>query len=221
MKQATKMSRAISTIEKIYNSTNEDFWGGQLPPVIVTCQSSPGSFGHSTVSRVWRRKEDDLFELNIACEVMDFPIEEILDTVIHEQVHIYCRVHGIGEVSRNGSYHNKKFKELAEAHGLICEYTGGAYGWNTTAKNNDKLIEYALEKGYTELQIARRSSRPIQIGVGGTAQQGGSRGLQQGEKRPSSTRKLICPGGCGQTVRATKKVNIICGCCMVPMIEVE
>ena len=117
--------------------------------------------------------------------------------------------------------YNKKFKELAEAHGLICEYTGGAYGWNTTAKNNDKLIEYALEKGYTELQIARRSSRPIRIGVGGTAQQGGSRGLQQGEKRPSSTRKLICPGGCGQTVRATKKVNIICGCCMVPMIEVE
>lgn len=219
MKQATKMSRAISIIEKIYNSTNEDFWQGQLPPVIVTCQSSPGSFGHSTMSRVWRRKEDDLFELNIACEVMNFPIEEILDTVIHEQIHIYCRVNSISEVSRHGSYHNKKFKDLAEVHGLICVYTGSAYGWNTTAKDNEKLLEYALEKGYTELQISRKSSRPLRIAVGGTALQGGLR--PQGEKRPSSTRKLICPGGCGQTVRATKKVNIICGCCMVTMIEVE
>lgn len=217
MKQATKMSRAISIIEKIYNSTNEDFWQGQLPPVIVTCQSSPGSFGHSTVSRVWKRKEDDLFELNIACEVLDYPIEEILDTVIHEQIHVYCRTNNIGEVSRNGSYHNKKFKELAEDHGLICVYTGSAYGWNTVAKDNDKLIEYAIEKGYTELQIARKSSRPIRIG--GAAHQGGHQ--IPGEKRPSSTRKLICPGGCGQTVRATKAVNIICGCCMLPMVEVE
>lgn len=218
MKQTTKMSRAISVIEKIYNSTNEDFWDGQLPAVIITCQSSPNSFGHSTVSRVWRRKEEDLFELNIACEVLDYPIEEILDTVIHEQVHIHCRVNNIGEVSRNGSYHNKKFKELAEGHGLICEYTGSTYGWNTTAKDNEKLIEYAISKGYSELQIARKSSRGFRVGGGGNK---GSGATTQGEKRPSSTRKLICPGGCGQTVRATKKVNIICGCCLVPMVEAE
>lgn len=218
MKQTTKMSRAVSMIEGIYNSTNADFWGGQLPTVIITVQSSPGSFGHSTVSRVWRRKEDDLFELNIAAEVLDYPIEELLDTVIHEQVHIYCRVNQISECSRNGTYHNKKFKELAESHGLKCVYTGGAYGWNTTAAENDMLLEYALEKGYSEMAIARKSSRPVRIG--GTAQQGGGR-LPAGEKRPSSTRKLICSGGCGQTVRATKAVNIICGNCLVPMIEVE
>lgn len=217
MKKATKMSRAISTIEGIYNSTNTDFWGGQLPQVIVTCQSSPGTYGHSTVSRVWKRQEDDLYELNIACEVLDYPIEEILDTVIHEQVHIYCRVNGISEVSRNGSYHNKKFKELAETHGLQCVYTGRAYGWNTTAKDNDRLIEYAIEKDYTELQISRKSRRPVRIG--GTAAQGGGR-LPPEEKRPSSTRKLVCPAGCGQTVRATKTVSIICGKCLVPMIEV-
>lgn len=218
MKQVTKMSRAVGTIEGIYNSTNTDIWGGQLPQVIITVQSSPGSFGHSTVSRVWKRKEDDLFELNIAAEVLDYPIEELLDTMIHEQVHIYCRVNGISECSRHGTYHNKKFKELAESHGLKCVYTGGTYGWNTTAADNDFLLEYALEKGYTELQIARKSSRPVRIG--GMAQPSGGR-LVPGEKRPSSTRKLICPGGCGQTVRATRRVNIICGNCLVPMIEAE
>lgn len=220
MKEATKMSRAVSNIEKIYNSTNQDFWGGELPPVIVTCQSSPGSFGHSTVSRVWRRNEDELFELNIACEVLDYPIEEILDTVIHEQVHLYCRVHGVAEVSRGGSYHNKRFRDLAEGHGLLCFYSGSAYGWNTTATNNDRLLEYALEKGYSELRISRKSSRGIRIG-GAAGQHMGAAAGGKGGKRPSSTRKLICSGGCGQTVRATKTVNVICGNCMVPLIEVE
>lgn len=218
MKETTKMSRVISMIEKIYNSTNTDFWGGELPQVIITCQSKPGSCGHSSVSRVWRRKEDELFELNIAAEVLDFPIEETLDTVIHEQVHIYCRVNDVKETSRNGGYHNKRFKELAEEHGLICVYTGSAYGWTTTAKDNDRLFEYALQKGYSELQISRKSCI---VGGGiriGAAVQAGNN--QQGEKH-SSTRKLVCPGGCGQSVRATKKVNIICGNCLVPMVEVE
>lgn len=210
MKQTTKMSRAISVLEGIYNSTNSDFWGGELPPVIVTCQSSPRSFGHSTGSKVWKRKEDDLYGMNIAAEVLDYPIEELLDTVIHEQVHIYCRENNIQEVSRNGSYHNKRFKELAEAKGLVCINTGSSCGWNTQGKGNDKLIAYALEKGYTELQISRRSPRTM---AGGR--------LAPEERRPSSTRKLICPGGCGQTVRATKTVNIICGRCMMPMIEVQ
>lgn len=221
MKETTKMSRVISMIEKIYNSTNTDFWNGELPQVIVTCQSRPGSCGHSSVSRVWRRKEDELFELNIAAEVLDFPIEETIDTVIPEQVHLFCRIHDIKETSRNGGYHNKKFKELAESHGLICIYTGSQYGWSTTAKDNNRLLEYAIEKGYSELQIVRKSFAGIRISA--TSQQIQQQPVSnpQGEKRPSSTRKLICPGGCGQTVRTTKKVNIICGNCLVPMVEVE
>lgn len=56
----------------------------------------------------------------------------------------------------------------------------------------------------------------IRAGAGGTAQPGAD---TTGGKRPSSTRKLICPK-CGQSVRATRKVNILCGDCMERMIEV-
>ena len=129
--------------------------------------------GHCSVAKVWQRKEDKTHELNIAAEVLNYPIEETLDTMLHEMVHLYCRQHDIKEVSRGGKYHNKRFKAIAEEHGLAC-VPCGAYGWNTTP----------------------------------------------GGKRPSSTRKVICPR-CGQSVRATKKVNIICGVCMVPMVEAE
>lgn len=137
--------------------------------------------------------------------------------MIHEMVHLYCREHGIKEVSRGGAYHNKKFKEVAEAHGLTCVYTGAAHGWNTTP--GDNLLEYALQKGWSEIKIARNTMIPwTRLGTGPTANAPGATPIP-GEKRPSSTRKLACPC-CGQSVRATKKVNILCGDCLQPMLEV-
>ena len=128
---------------------------------------------------------------------------------------LYCRQHNIKEVSRGGKYHNKRFKAIAEAHGLTC-VPCGQYGWNTTP--GDNLVEYALNKGWNEILLGRNSLPPaMRTGATGTAQPGAAPG---GEKRPSSTRKLICPK-CGQSVRATRKVNILCGDCLLPMVEVK
>lgn len=213
MKQTSKMSRAVSQLEHIYNSLNTDFYGGALPVPVITVQSKPGTYGHCTTAKVWRKADTEAYELNIAAEVLNFPIEETLDTMLHEMVHLYCRENGIKEVSRGGKYHNGKFKAIAEAHGLTC-VPCGQYGWNTTP--SDKLVEYALSKGWNEIRIGRSTLPPLlNIGAAGTPQSGNA---LQGGKRPSSTRKLICPC-CGQSVRATKKVNILCGDCMQTMIE--
>jgi len=214
MKQATKMSRAVSQLEHIYNSLNADFFAGELPTPIITVQSKPGTMGHCSVSKIWQRKDDKTYELNIAAEVLNYPIEETLDTMLHEMVHLYCRQHDIKEVSRGGKYHNKRFKAIAEEHGLTC-VPCGQYGWNTTP--GDNLVEYALNKGWNEILLGRNSLPPaMRTGATGTAQPGTAPG---GEKRPSSTRKLICPK-CSQSVRATRKVNILCGDCMERMVEV-
>ena len=208
------MSRAVSQLEHIYNSLNTDFFNGELQVPIITVQSKPGTFGHCTTAKVWRRKDGGAYELNIAAEVLNYPIEETLDTMLHEMVHLFCRENGIKEVSRGGKYHNKRFKDIAEAHGLTC-VPCGQYGWNTTPGEN--LIEYALSKNWNEIKIRRSSLPPmLHIGATGVAQPGA--GQVQGGKRPSSTRKLVCPC-CGQSVRATKKVNILCGDCMETMVE--
>ena len=98
MKQSTKMSRAVSQLEHIYNSLNADFFSGELPVPIVTVQSKPGTMGHCSVAKVWRRKEDKTHELNIAAEVLNYPVEETIDTMLHEMVHLFCRENGIKEV---------------------------------------------------------------------------------------------------------------------------
>lgn len=76
MKQTTKMSRAVSQLEHIYNSLNTDFFGGELPVPIVTVQSRPGTYGHCSVAKVWRKPDENTYELNIAAEVLNYPIEE-------------------------------------------------------------------------------------------------------------------------------------------------
>ena len=215
MKQTTKMSRAVSQLEHIYNALNTDFFQDELPVPIITVQSKPGTYGHCTTSKVWQRKDGGAYELNIAAEVLNYPIEETLDTMLHEMVHLYCRENGIKEVSRGGKYHNKRFKAEAERRGLVC-IPCGQYGWNTTP--SDKLVEYALSKGWNEIKIGRGSLPPIiRTGASGTAQTGAE--TTGGGKRPSSTRKLQCPK-CGCSVRATKTVRIMCMDCMEQMIEV-
>ncbi|MCC8356378.1 MAG: SprT-like domain-containing protein [Oscillospiraceae bacterium] len=210
-KQASKMSRAISQIEHMYSAINTDFWDGELPTPVITVQSAPGTAGHCTRAKVWQRKDGGAYELNISAEALNQPVEEVIDTIIHEMVHLYCRENGVQEVSRNGSYHNKNFKAIAEAHGLKC-YRTEKYGWNTTP--TDALVAYALQKGWSEISLGRDTlPKPITAPgqTAGTAAQSGT--------RTSSTRKLACPI-CKQSVRATRHVNILCGDCMVKMLEV-
>lgn len=215
MKETTKMSRAVSQLEHMYNALNTDKFDGVLPMPIITVQSKPGTWGHCSRARVWQRKEEETYEMNIAAEMLAAPIEEIIDTLLHEMVHLYCRENNIQEVSRGGKYHNGKFKTLAEKVGLVC-VREGQYGWNTVGTGNDTLIEYALEKGWSEIRLNRQMT--FRVGIPGSgAGHGGA--ATPGGKAPSSTRKLQCPC-CGNSVRATKTVRIMCMDCMEQMQEV-
>lgn len=216
MKQTTKMSRAVSRLEHMYNALNADKFDGSLPVPVITVQSKPGTWGHCSRARVWKRKDEQTYEMNIAAEMLSAPIEEIIDTILHEMVHLYCRENSIQEVSRGGKYHNGKFKAIAEKVGLVC-VREGIYGWNTIGTGNDSLLEYALEKGWSEIMLTRQTVSGFRVGIAGGAAQGGA--ATAGGKAPSSTRKLQCPC-CKNSVRATKTVRIMCMDCGEQMHEV-
>ena len=131
-------------------------------------------------------------------------------------VHLYCRENDIKETSRGGKYHNGRFKAEAEKRGLEC-YQCGQYGWNT--RPTDKLIEYAMDKGWNEIRIGRNNTAFPGIRTGGTGTAHNAETQENGGKRPSSTRKLQCPC-CKNSVRATKAVRIMCMDCMEQMNEV-
>lgn len=89
MKETVKISRAVGYLEKMYRQLNIDKFNGELETPIITIQSTPRSYGHVTCGKVWKRKDDSAYELNIGAGTLDRPIENVVSTLLHEMVHIY------------------------------------------------------------------------------------------------------------------------------------
>lgn len=215
MKELVKNSRVTGYLEKIYRELNKDKFNGELEECMITVQSTRGAYGHVTCGKVWQVKKgsEDIarYELNIGAGTLDRPIENVVSTMLHEMVHIYNLMHDMQDCSRGNTYHNSKFKEKAESVGLHIDYDK-RIGWSITSPT-EELIEYIIEKGWSEILINRNEGISFSGGTSGKSVSGTD---SDGHKKPSSTRKYICPC-CGNSVRATKVVNIICGDCCEQM----
>ena len=227
MKETTKGSRALGYLEKMYRQLNIDKFNGDLPDCLITVQSTPGAYGHVTLGKVWRVKDTERYELNISADTIDRPIESVVSTLLHEMVHIFCMENGIKDTSRNGTYHNRRFKEQAELRGLVIGYDK-RIGHSPTSPSED-LINYIIENDWSDILIGRHSlsfcpgggssTSPGAYG-GSSTSPGADFDQPQKIKKPSSTRKYVCPC-CGMSVRATRQVNIICGDCTEQMEVVD
>lgn len=219
MKEIKNNSQASAYLEKIYNTLNRDFFGGELEFPVITIQSSVRTYGHVTVDRVWKDSEISRYELNLGAEYLNRPIKNVVVTLLHEMTHIYNLMHNIQDTSRNGQYHNKRFKEKAESVGLLISHHE-KYGWSTT-QPSEELIVYIQKHKWEDIPLFRSSGMPdlaAPPSSGDDSEGDGESASTQKIKKPSSTRKYICPA-CGQSIRATKVVNIICGDCNAKMLS--
>lgn len=217
MKVQTKSSRVLCSLERVFRLLNDDMFGGQLEQPIITVQSSARSYGHYSAHPIWTvNGEEKRHEINIAAGTLDRDLEYTVGTLLHEMCHMYNdTVLNIQDCSRGGTYHNKHFKAMAESVGLIVTKSD-KYGWAHTAPS-DALIEWILDHDIEEIRINRNEPTGIRVVGGNTAASGGLPPI--GSNPNSHSRKYLCPC-CGNSVRATKQVNVICGDCMESMIAV-
>lgn len=110
-------------------------------------------------------------------------------------------------------YHNKRFRDTAESHGLTVTRSE-RYGWSTTGPS-DSLIEWILNVNIQEIRLNRYEPGGIRIAGGETAANGGA--AASGERKDHSIR-YRCPV-CGQIARTTKAARLIGGDCMCLMEE--
>jgi len=214
MKETVKTSRTAGYLEKIFRTPNADWFSGELEEPIITIQSTPRAYGHVTIAKTWKRKDEDRHELNLGAETLNRPIEEVVATIMHEMVHLYNIANGVQDCSRGGTYHNKRFRDEAERRGLKISHHP-AYGWTIT-ETSDELMNYILKQGWSEINMNRGHGwAPPPSGGAKT----GNGGTGTSVPKKSSTRKLQCPC-CGNSVRATKAVRIMCMDCMQQMLEV-
>ena len=235
MQQLIKMQAELN---RLFDLFNDHYYGGQLRRPIITIQSNGGrgrkrlSMGWCTLEKIWKDHAtgDYYFEITVCSEYLYREISEICSTLLHEMVHLYCIESGIKDTSRGNTYHNKRFRDVAEAHGLTVTYDQ-KIGWSIS-ELNPEAREFVSQNAEQEVFILTRIQHaapkpfkgPVDAPEGEEGEsptegpENGAEGITEGgfsEGKPKqSTRKYVCPK-CGCIIRATREVNVLCGDCGV------
>lgn len=193
----------IAELHRAFKMFNENLFEGKLPEPAILIQSRGNkklTLGWCSVQKIWKNEktEEEKYEINLVAEGLNRGIYPVMTTLLHEMVHLYNLVNGIKDVSRGNTYHNMKFKNTAEAHGLIIEHAD-KIGWSVSKLQGTtmNLID-SYEFDEAVFSLGRRDLD--------------SEGDEKPKKKKSSSRKYYCPE-CGISIRASKDVNILCGDC--------
>lgn len=216
-KQKINIKIAIQELHKAFAYLNRDLYRSELPEPAITIQSrgnNQNTLAWFTVGKVWVNdlSHEERCEINIAAEGLNRGLYPVMTSLLHEMTHYYNYLHGIQDVSRGKTYHNKKFKKTAEEHGLIIEREHKDLGWSQCSLSKATLN---LINSYDIIPEAFAFGRREFIE---SSDEEGEE--DKPKKKKSSTRKYVCPC-CNTSIRATKEVNILCGDCNVKMILQE
>ena len=223
MKEFEQMNKELNFL---FNTFNKEFYQGKLETPIITIQTNEGnrkSMGWCTTEKIWKNNESNEYyhEISISAEYLYLGLESIISTLLHEMVHLYFSQFDIKEVSRGGSYHNKRFKEIGEKSGLMIEYSDKV-GWSLTSlQESTKELIKQIEANDV-FNLTRIYHKPINYNSNKSNTNQDEEGFDNTNeitlevtpvpKKKSNSKRYECPK-CNIIIRATKEVNIICGIC--------
>lgn len=149
----------LEALEESHKHLNSSLFGDSLktqPVITIQTKGRKAAYGWYGCG-LWKNEVSCPAELNISAEDLNRPAEDILGTLIHEMCHQSASERGIKDCSRNGNYHNKKFKEIAEAHGLECLEKSKSHGFGHTklAPAGRNAIESKLSSLKEALTVCR------------------------------------------------------------------
>lgn len=131
---STNIKLITSELHKAFHFLNGAFYNNKLPEPSILIQSKGNRknvLGWCTVNKVWTdySTNEKRYEITLVAEYLNKGMLAIICTLLHEMAHLYNLVNNIQDVSRSGTYHNKKFKQTAENGGLIIEHDK-RLGWS-------------------------------------------------------------------------------------------
>ena len=116
-------SRIIKVLEDTWMEIRR--WNPEIPPVVIIIASGTDGkhprWGHHAPGR-WNVAGEQLTEIMISGEGLRRTARDVLATLLHEAAHALAHARGIKDTSRQGRYHNTKFKTCAEEVGLAVEH---------------------------------------------------------------------------------------------------
>lgn len=227
-------SMLVAAIESVWSAIQVRH--PDVPDVVVTLGAgSIGNargylkLGHFAADR-WQVGEDTpRSELFIGGEGLARGATGVLGTLLHEAAHGMARVRGIQDTSRQGRYHNRKFKMLAEELGIQVAQDR-IIGWSATTVPQAAVESYSAE--VAELGAAIRMWRRSEgLPIGAPADPGTPGASPDGDDDNTVTRKpknglvMTCRCVPQRRIRVAATVAehgpIMCGVCQSDFAEAE
>jgi hypothetical protein len=203
-------NRKDSTISPKLITALDRTWGAiqrrhpEVPAVVITLgqgfTGKTAKYGHFADSR-WQLGDNRVPEMFMGAEGLQRGARGTLGTLIHEAAHGVASVRGVQDTSRQGRFHNRRFKGIAEEMGLSIAQAPGT-GWSSTTVPDGTAVLYKAEMRLLEAAL---------VGFRHPEPRGGRR---------SSNNPLPMICGCGRRIRVAPRVieagPIGCGVCGQP-----
>lgn len=122
------LSGIVSALESAHALIQEKT-GAPRATILVT-RKTGRTMGHFTHAKLWKAGDEAFHEIMISANYFTRGARAVLGTLLHEVAHSLDLQAGIQGVTGDG-YHNKKFKDTAEALGLTITQAKGI-GWSVT-----------------------------------------------------------------------------------------
>ena len=147
-----------------------------VPAVVIALGSGSGNglrlkLGHFAVDR-WQRAGGRLTELFVGGEGLAKGARDVLGTLLHEAAHGVASVREIQDTSRQGRFHNTRYRALAGELGLAVA-KADSVGWSSTTVPDATSALYRAELrrladalvAYRRLEQGGRGGRKNKNGV--------------------------------------------------------
>jgi hypothetical protein len=202
--------RLVTALDRAWSSIRARH--PDVPEVVITLGSGSGGkslkLGHFAAER-WQRAGDRLPEMFIGGEGLARGARPVLGTLLHEAAHGVATTRGIQDTSRQGRFHNTRFRALAGELGLVVEQTA-SIGWSATKVPDTTATLYRAD-------LRRLGAALVAYRHGeGTSGLGG---------RVSSNNGVAARCECGRRIRVAEAVlaagPIICSLCSTPFVPAD
>lgn len=194
---------ATEELYKAFDILNKKYFSSTLEYPIITIQKRMKATkgyvnnGWFTTNKTWSDKVggNKKYEINISAEHLKDNIDSIMATLLHEMVHYLNKNLDIKDCS--GQIHNKRFKEAAEAVGLIV-IRDQKLGWMTSSSNefsefvNNEIKPNENAFSYFRMVFTEKD--------------------KESKPREKKIFSYTCPS-CQEKIKAKRDRNIICGEC--------
>lgn len=178
------LSGIVSALESAHAMIQEKT-GAPRATILVT-RKTGRTMGHFTHAKLWKAGEESFHEIMISANYFERGARAVLGTLLHETAHSLDLQAGIQGVTGDG-YHNRKFKQTAEALGLTITQAKGI-GWSVTEVSDECAERWAEALALIENALALMAD---------SEQAGKTRG------RNKNLKVAVC--GCGEKIRISAK----------------